>query len=171
MSNGKVGLTNPVIEITEATNSESGELPIQQPHLINSFHPSRLHSPEPATHTLSVPELFHPSTMKKNRSSSVSSTAAAASLERYMPGGAMGLPRERCRRTQSVNRRRASTRMSTTGHELSYMVRWIIGEYSFPFCCTTSIVLILSIVCFCAQIKGQSYITIKHPHRNKSLFF
>uniref|UniRef100_A0A5K4F5Q4 Sodium/potassium/calcium exchanger 6 n=1 Tax=Schistosoma mansoni TaxID=6183 RepID=A0A5K4F5Q4_SCHMA len=63
----------------------------------------------------------------KKRASSLVSTEPMSS-DRRLSTEHSGLSRGRCRRAQSVFRRRPSSRMSSTGYELSYMVRWIIAN-------------------------------------------
>nr|CAH8856675.1 unnamed protein product [Trichobilharzia regenti] len=63
----------------------------------------------------------------KKRASSMTSTEPITDSRRLSTEHS-GLGRGRCRRTQSVIRRRPSTRMSAAGYELSYMVRWIIAN-------------------------------------------
>ncbi|VDP68879.1 unnamed protein product [Echinostoma caproni] len=66
----------------------------------------------------------------RQRASSVGSSCVDPNRRRLSSStpGTGGLARERCRRTQSVSRRRASTRMNAVGYELPYMVRWIIAN-------------------------------------------
>ncbi|XP_018651694.1 putative na/ca exchanger [Schistosoma mansoni] len=65
----------------------------------------------------------------KKRASSLVSTEPMSS-DRRLSTEHSGLSRGRCRRAQSVFRRRPSSRMSSTGYELSYMVRWIIEKWA-----------------------------------------
>ncbi|CAH8555330.1 unnamed protein product [Heterobilharzia americana] len=70
---------------------------------------------------------LNPADGVKKRASSMTSTEPVTHGRRLStehPGSGRG----RCRRTQSVVRRRPSTRMSAAGYELSYMVRWIIAN-------------------------------------------
>ncbi|CAH8514149.1 unnamed protein product [Schistosoma turkestanicum] len=70
---------------------------------------------------------LNPNNGVKKRASSLVSTEPMSS-DRRLSTEHSGISRGRCRRAQSVFRRRPSTRMSSTGYELSYMVRWIIAN-------------------------------------------
>ncbi|KAH8870564.1 Mitochondrial sodium/calcium exchanger protein [Schistosoma japonicum] len=71
---------------------------------------------------------LNPTDGVKKRASSLVSTESMSNDRRLSSVEHSGLGRGRCRRTQSVFRRRPSSRMSSTGYELSYMVRWIIAN-------------------------------------------
>ncbi|KAF8571268.1 hypothetical protein P879_01224 [Paragonimus westermani] len=79
---------------------------------------------------LTTPNLLAPMDQRRQRASSVGSSSVVAGQQYPSIGtpGTGGLSSDRCRRSQSITRRRASTRMSTMGYELPYMVRWIIAN-------------------------------------------
>ncbi|KAF7262318.1 hypothetical protein EG68_00336 [Paragonimus skrjabini miyazakii] len=79
---------------------------------------------------LTTPNLLTPMDQRRQRASSVGSSSVIAGQQYPSLGtsGTGGLSTDRCRRSQSISRRRASTRMSTMGYELPYMVRWIIAN-------------------------------------------
>ncbi|CAH8555577.1 unnamed protein product [Schistosoma intercalatum] len=93
-------------------------------------HSSYLHgdeSPRLSSDSHDFKNYLNPPDGAKKRASSLISTEPMSS-DRRLSTENSGLSRGRCRRAQSVFRRRPSSRMSTTGYELSYMVRWIIAN-------------------------------------------
>ncbi|KER28276.1 hypothetical protein T265_04874 [Opisthorchis viverrini] len=91
---------------------------------------SRASPMQPAENMIPM-NLIQPGEHHRKRASSVGTSNENCNPRRLStstPGPGV-LTRDRCGRSYSVNRRRASARMSTVGYELPYLVRWIIGKY------------------------------------------
>ncbi|KAA3680067.1 solute carrier family 24 (sodium/potassium/calcium exchanger), member 6 [Paragonimus westermani] len=119
----------PVIEITSPEDTNYANF--NNFYGGNSFNLTESQNTMSSMHLpLTTPNLLAPMDQRRQRASSVGSSSVVAGRQYPSIGtpGTGGLSSDRCRRSQSITRRRASTRMSTMGYELPYMVRWIIAN-------------------------------------------